>query len=77
MLPQKMDEPGHRPVKGLHYLTWMQVEKLDEVISALCALTRCDSSKVQVVLTIQAGELRFIERPVLSEELARGARHQS
>jgi len=63
---------GYRPVKGLQVLTWPQVEKIDGVVSRLCQLTRGTDGDATITLKIRRGKVRFIEHPVLSEELAPG-----
>ena len=63
---------GPPPAKGLQVLTWPQIEKIDGVISQLCRLTRSTDGDALVTLKIRRGKVRFIERPVLSEELAPG-----
>ncbi len=61
---------GPRPAKGLRVLTWPQVEKVDEVLSSLCLLTRSNDGDATVTIKVRKGKVRFIERPVLSEELS-------
>lgn len=60
---------GYRPATGLSRLTWAQVEKLDAVVKAMCELTARDDSEARVVLVVKRGRLRFVERPMVSEEL--------
>jgi hypothetical protein len=71
MYPQQLDEPGHRPAKGLTALTWPQIERIDALVSRLCELTAGGASAT-LTLHVRRGKLRLVERPVLVEELEPG-----
>ncbi len=66
---QDISANGFRPAKGLMRLTWPQIEKIDAVVSSLCGWTEETGGEAKVTLIIKKGKLRFVERPVLSEEL--------
>lgn len=72
MFPQEVDDPGHRPAKGLHSLTWPQIEKIDAIVNRLGELTGAEGTDATITLHVRKGKLRLIERPVLIEELAPG-----
>lgn len=60
---------GFRPAKGLKKLTWPQVEKIDNVIDLMCALSRKSGAEIDITITIKNGQPRFVKHPLVSHEL--------
>ena len=67
---QMLSANGYKPAKGLHRLTWTQVEQIDAAISSLCALTEQDRGEIHLTIVIRNGKPRGMGWPVPIEKLA-------
>lgn len=63
---------GYRPAQGLKKLTWPQVERIDDAIDLMCALSRKNGAEIDITITIKNGQPRFVKHPLISYELKPG-----